>query len=475
MRIRRLAPALFFLLCAQLGALVGCVPAAPPRTTTEASAAFLDDLEERTFRYFWELADPQTALIPDRWPTPSFSSIAAVGFGLSGYAIGAERGYISRDEAVERTLQTLRFFARAEMGPAAAGTTGHRGFYYHFLDMETGERFRTVELSSIDTTLLLAGVLSVRGYFDRDTPGEREIRQLADTLYRAADWTWLQPRAPLVSMGWYPESGLHTYDWKGLDEAALLYILALGSPTHPISPEGWTAFTSTFEWETLYGQEHFTFGPLFGHHYSQAWIDFRGIRDATFREKGIDFFENSRRASLAHYAYAVANPMRWNGYGADLWGLSACDGPVDLELEFRGETRRFRTYSARGISGRWSFDDGTVTPSAAGGSLPFVPELALPALMAMRARYGEHLYSKYGFVDAFNPSFQFDVPVQHGRVVPGVGWFDTDYLGIDQGVMLVMIENYRSGLVWRLMRRDPYIVAGLRRAGFSGGWLESEP
>jgi hypothetical protein len=454
-----------------LAALLAASCSQAPVRPAAADEAFLDDLEERTFRFFWERANPANGLVPDRWPTPSFSSIAAVGFGLTALPIGVERGYVERAAAAERALVTLRFFASAPQGPEPAGRTGHRGFFYHFVDMETGRRFERVELSSIDTTLFLAGALTCQRYFDRDTPAEREIRELADALYRAVDWSFLLVRPPLVAMGWTPEEGFHGWDWKGYDEAMLLYLLALGSPTHPIDPAAWKAYHASSRFETFEGEEHFNFSPLFGHHYTQAWVDFRGLRDGELGARGLDYFENTRRATLAQHRYAVANPGGFVGYGADHWGLTACDGPFDGELEIAGRKRTFRTYAARGASTLYVLDDGTISPSAAAGSMPFAPELVLPALRAMKERHGEPLYGRYGFLDAFNPTLAVPAPLRHGRVIEGVGWYDTDYLGIDQGILLVMLENHRSGLVWRLMRESPYLVAGLERAGFQGGWL----
>jgi hypothetical protein len=438
----------------------------------EQGKPLLDDLQERTFRYFWDLANPRNGLVPDRWPTPSFSSIAAVGFALTAYPIGAERGWVTREQARDRVLTTLDFFLTAPHGPAARGMTGHHGFYYHFLDMQTGQRFETVELSTIDTTLLLAGALFCQSYFDRDDPGEAAVRAKAEELYRRADWSWIQPRTPLVSMGWTPEKEFHTYDWRGLNEAMILYVLALGSPTHPIAPEGWQAYTSTYKWGTFYGQEHVNFAPLFGHQFSLVWIDGRGIRDAYMRERGIDYFENSRRATLAQRAYAIANPGGFRDYGENVWGLTACDGPLDEDLTVHGRRVHFMTYAARGAALDDIRDDGTIAPTAAASSIAFTPEVSIPAIEEMHRRWGEHLFAKYGFLDSFNPTLNIAIPTHHGRVVPGVGWFDGDYLGIDQGPIVAMIENHRSGLVWRMMRKNPHIVRGLRRAGFTGGWLE---
>jgi hypothetical protein len=433
----------------------------------------LEELEERTFRYFLDLAHPVTGLVPDRWPTPSFSSVAAVGFGLTAYPIGVERGWITREEARPRVLRTLRFLLDAPQGPEPAGVAGHRGLLYHFLDMESGRRFGTVELSTIDTALFLAGALFCQSYFDGDHPDEAAIREAADALYRRADWTFVRPRPPLLGMGWTPETGYIAYDWKGYDESMILYVLALGSPTHPVGPEAWAGFTSTYVWAPWYGPEHVAFGPLFGHQYSHVWIDFRGIRDAYMRGKGIDYFENSRRATLSQRAYAIANPLGFADYGENVWGLTACDGPADVTRMVNGRPVRFYTYGARATSAVWSSDDGTLAPTAAGGSIAFAPEVCLPALKEMRRRYGDDLWGRYGFLDAFNPTFTFtDFPVHHGRVVPGAGWFDSDYIGIDQGPILAMIENHRSELVWRTMRKNPYVVNGLRRAGFTGGWLD---
>jgi hypothetical protein len=446
-------------------------PAAPVGIPTGADA-FLDDVQARTFRFFWETTNPSNGLVPDRWPTHSFSSVAAIGFGLTAYAIGAERGYVTRDQARARTLTTLRFLYQAPQGPGTTGVTGYRGFFYHFLDMDTGLRFEQVELSTIDTALLLAGALFCREYYSGDHPDEVAIRAYADSMYARVDWQWSRARPPIVSMGWHPEKGFIPADWRGYDEGMILYVLALGSPTYPIEPEAWTEWSKTYAWGSFYGHEHVGFAPLFGHQYSHMWIDFRGIQDAYMRARGIDYFENSRRATYSQRAYAVDNPQGWKGYGADLWGLTAVDGPKDTTITIGGRRRLFFTYSARGASFTEVRDDGTLAPTAAGGSVPFAPEITIRALMAMRDRFGVNLYSQYGFLDSFNPTFDVAVTPQHGRVVPGAGWFDGDYLGIDQGPIVAMIENYRSELVWKMMRRSPYIVAGLKRAGFTGGWLQ---
>lgn len=435
----------------------------------------IEDLQKRTFDFFWEQTNANNGLTPDRWPTESFSSIAAVGFALPAYAVGVEHGWITREQARERTLTTLEFFSEAPSGPEARGNSGYRGFFYHFLDMKTGERFETVELSTIDTTLLLSGVLFSQSYFDQDHPDEARIRELAEELYRDADWQYFLTRPPLVSMGWRPEAGFIEADWRGLNEGAILYVLALGSPTHPIDPSAWEVWQSTYQWRDFYGYEHINFAPLFGHQYSQIFIDFRGIQDEYLREKDIDFFENSRRAVLAQRAYAIDNPMGWTGYGENIWGLTACDGPGDGRMMVDGALREFWSYTARGAAATDIRDDGTIAPTAAAASIPFAPEVAIPAIETMHESYGRIIYQKYGFLDSFNPTLT-SMPsfrLLHGVIDPELGWVDGDYLGIDQGPIVLMIENYRSGLIWEVMKRNPHVVRGLQRAGFSGGWLES--
>jgi hypothetical protein len=461
----------WLLIAVSAGGCASSVSTAPQ--VTAADIAFLDELQQRTFGFFWETTNPRNGLVPDRWPTPSFSSVAAVGFGLAGYAVGAERDYITRSEAAERVLTTLRFLWNAPQGPEASGVSGYRGFFYHFLDMETGFRFRTVELSTIDTTLLMAGVLFCQEYFDGSDPAEVEIRALADSLYLRVEWSWAVNDPGRVSMGWHPETGYISSNWHGYDESMILLILALGSPTHPVDPGAWDRYTETNRWGEFHGQEHTGFAPMFGHQYSHMFIDFRGIFDDYSRTHGIDYFENSRRATIAQREYAIANVMGWRDYGADVWGLTASDGPVDATLMVDGVERRFFTYSARGASHTEVRDDGTIAPTAAGGSIPFAPEITISALRTMRERY-PHAWQQYGFLDSFNPTFRrTDVELGHGHVVPDVGWVNTDYLGIDQGPILIMAENYRSELIWDRFKRSPHVITGLRRAGFTGGWLDA--
>ncbi|MBS0432928.1 MAG: Tat pathway signal protein [Proteobacteria bacterium] len=438
----------------------------------------LDELEHRTFDFFWKTANPANGLVPDHWPLgrEPFASIAAVGFALTAYPIGIERGWITRQQGRERVLATLRFFARAPQGESEDDDTGYHGFFYHFLDMRHGLRYnRSVEVSTIDTTLLMAGVLFDETYFDGGNPQEREIRDLADQLYRGMDWNWAQVRPPRIGMGWTPGGKFIPHDWEGYDEAMILYVLALGSPTHPVDPDAWQAWASTYgrSWGSFMGgRPHIGFAPLFGHQYSHCWIDFRGIRDEWMRGRDLDYFENSARATIGQRAYAIANPLHFKGYGADVWGLTASNGPADVTWEHDGTRTIFHGYTARGADVDRVFDDGTIAPTAAISSIVFTPAVSQRAMQAMYRRYGAWLYSDYGFKDAFNPSFELKTPLRSGRVVPGQGWFDNEYLGIDQGPILLMIENYRSGFVWKVMRSNPYIRKGLQRAGFTGGWLQ---
>ena len=436
--------------------------------------AFYSEIEHRTFRFFWETTNPLNGLVPDRWPTPSFSSIAAVGYGLAAYAIGAERGWCSRAEARDRTLTTLRFFWNAPQGPDRTGVTGYKGFFYHFLDMGSGVRFKDVELSSVDSTILLMGALFAGQYFDRDDAGEREIRDLSAKLYARADWNHFRSDGRAgISMGWHPENGLIEHNWEGMNEGMFIYILALGAPVHPVPANSWDVWTASYGpfWRGQGATRRLAFAPLFGHQYSQMWVDFRGIRDAAMRKAGFDYFENSRRETYANRAYCIANPMGWRGYSRDVWGLSACDGPGGMELPYKGQKRIFFGYAARGPTtepdGR---DDGTIAPTAALGSLPFAPEIVIPCAQALTGQ--PRLFDHYGFKDSFNPSFTYqNVRVESGSVDPHQGWVATDYLGLDQGPILLQAANYRDDFIWRYMRRVPAIRRGLNLAGFTGGWL----
>jgi len=404
---------------------------------------FLDLLAETTFDYFWQEANPSNGLIKDRSTPNSSSSIAAVGFGLSAITVGIDREWITREEGRARVRTTLRFFWNAPQS-TAPDATGYRGFFYHFLNMNSGRRSGTTELSTIDTALLLAGVLHMKTYFTENDPAEEEIRALSDSIYARVDWPWTQVRPPAISHGWRPESGFIAFDWIGYNEAMIAYILALGSPTHPVEPDAWDRWASGYDWETHYGYSFVVFPPLFGHQYTHTWVDFRGIQDAYMRGRGIDYFENSRRATLAQRAYHIANPRGWPNYGKDEWGLTASDTPGG--------------YRARGAPPAQN-DDGTLAPTAPGGSIAFTPDESIAALRHLYDTYPA-LWGPYGFRDAYNAA---------------QSWFDDAYLGIDQGPILLMIENYRTGRVWEAFMQHAAVRRGLARAGFEPVPVGIEP
>lgn len=426
----------------------------------------LKDVQYRSFLYFRETADSTTTLIPDRWPTPSFSSIAAQGFGYAAWIVGIENGWVTRKEAAEWILKSLRYLRDLPQGPQPEGMAGYKGFFYHFLDMKTGRRFQQVELSSIDTGLLMAGILTCMTYFDGDNPTEAEIKKLAEELYRRVEWDWMYDKEKqALSMGWHPEKGFIPSWWNGYNEAMVLNIMAMASPTHPIPAEAWKGWTKTYLWDNFMSFAHVNFGPLFGHQYSHMFIDFRGIQDEYMRRKGIDYFENSRRATLSNRAYCLSVRDKFPHYNDSVWGLTACDGPKDTVVMKNGKELHFMGYSARGVSASYLVDDGTIAPTAAGGSIPFAPDECIGALKGMYRTYGSQLYGKYGFKDAFNPLFTYGKGNE-------AGWFDVDYLGIDQGPFVLQIQNYENGLIWDILKKNRYIVEGLREAGFTGGWLE---
>ena len=426
----------------------------------------LEDLQRRTFNFFWELADPNTGLIPDRGPSLSFSSIASHGFGLAAYLIGIENGFVNRAVAAKRVLKSLKYLFQLPQSDAKSGIGGYKGFFYHFLHMHNGKRFLQIELSTIDTALLMAGVLACQSYFDHEeNPTEAEIRQVADDLYRRVDWQWsVKSGTNLITMGWSPENGFANDGWAGYNEGMIIYILALGSPTRPIKAEAWNEWTKTYVWDNFMGYEHVNFGPLFGHQYSQMFIDFKGIQDPYMKEKGIDYFINSQRATLSNRAYCIDNPYSFRGYSESVWGLTACDGPANMKKSVNGREIKFMAYSARGAAIDYVVDDGTLAPTSAGGSIPFAPEECIAALKAMYDKYGTLIYGEYGFKDCFNPSYVYE---RNGEY----GWVDTDYIGIDQGPIIIQIQNYKNRLIWELLKKNKYIVTGLKRAGFTGGWL----
>jgi hypothetical protein len=423
--------------------------------------AALQQLQHDAFGYFLHETNPVNGLVIDKtapqWP----ASIAATGLALAAYPVGVERGFLSRSAAVERTLATLRFFWYSPQGPEP-DATGYRGFYYHFLDMHTGRRAWHCELSTIDSTFLLAGALTAGLFFDVNTPDEQEIRTLADALYRRADWPWAQNRGATVTHGWKPESGFLEYRWEGYDEALLLYILGLGSPTHPLPESAYAAWAASYRWEHCYGYDYLYAGPLFTHQLSHIWVDLRGIQDAFMRAKGIDYFENSRRATYIQRQYAIDNPLKFAHYGEHCWGLTASEGPGPDTLTVAGLERQFFDYVARGVP--YGPDDGTIAPWAVAASLPFAPEIVLPVLDYCIHDLNLTTANRYGFKASFNPTYPAASGNPHGWVSP---W----HFGLNEGPTVLMIENYRTGFLWQLMRGCPHIASGLRRAGFGGGWL----
>jgi hypothetical protein len=431
--------------------------------------AALDEIERRAFSYFLHEVNALTGLVRDNTRPASPASIAGSGFALACYAVGAEREYISRAEAAQRARIALQFLWDAPEGEDPDGTA-NRGFFYHFLTLDTGRRVWDCELSTIDTTIALAGVLTAAVYFDRDTPVECDVRSRADAIYRRVEWPWSMGGARTVSLGWHPESGFLACGWRGYAEALMLYILGLGSPTHPLPTDSYAAWSETYRWARIYGYELLYAGPLFIHHLSQCWIDFRGIQDEFMRVHGIDYFENSRRATYVHQEYARRNPRRWAGYSAQCWGITASDGPGYATRVWAGKRRTFYGYHARGVP--YGPDDGTVSPWAMLASLPFAPEIVLPSIAAFDAAYPEAKHD-YGYTGSLNTSFGSGASTPSLEAVASGGWRSPAHYAINQGPVVLMIENHRSGLLWRLMRQCPYVVTGLRRAGFQGGWLDS--
>ncbi len=420
----------------------------------------LDRLQVTTLQYYLHESNPANGLIRDKTERSAPSSIAAVGLGLSTIPVLVERGVVSREFAPEIVLRKLRFFRDSPHGPEP-DATGYKGFYYHFLDMKSGRRVWECELSTIDSAFLFAGMLMCAAYFDGDTEEEGEVRELADALYRRADWQWALNGGAAISHGWKPETGFIPYRWTGYDEGLLLYLLGLGSPTFPLTPESYAAYCSTYQWKKIYGREVLYSGPLFTHQLSHLWIDFRDLRDAFMREHDTDYFQNTRQATYVHREYAISNPLEFAAYGEFCWGITATDGPGWEKRTVNGIERQFYDYYARGAP--YGPDDGTLAPWVVVASLPFAPEIVIPTIRAM-ARLDLGVMKRYGFKPSFNETYEIpDSPT---------GWWVTPHhFGVDQGPVVLMIENYRTGLIWNIMRRSPYIAVGLRRAGFRGGWL----
>ena len=434
------------------------VQSQPEQLLALGDDALLDHLQRAAFGYFLQVFNPANGLLADTTREGSPCSIAVVGFALSAYPVAVERGWMTRADAVARSLVALRFFRDSDQS-GTPQATGYKGFYYHFLDMHSGTRVWQSELSMIDTALLLAGALTAASYFDADQDDEIELRAVVDVLYQRVDWCWAQGGQPTLRQGWKPECGFLNYGWDGYNEGLVLYVLALGSPTHPMQLDQYAAWTATYQWENLYDIDFLYAGPLFIHQFSHAWIDFRGIRDAFMREKHCDYFENSRRATEVQREYARRNPHNFRGYAEDCWGLTACDGPSEAPPALADQHRRLFGYAARGVP--YGPDDGTLSGWAALASLPFAPEVTLRAARSMLRSYPEMLFGGQ-YASSFNPSLAVDA---------GPAWISPGYFGLDQGIVLMMIENHRSELIWRLLRDCPVIRTGLQRAGFRGGWL----
>jgi hypothetical protein len=435
------------------------LPAAPlpvvnPQGTDKE---MLDLLLTETFRFFRDEVNLRNGLTPDKTMPRSPSSIAAVGLGLGALVVAVERDLFPRADAVVRTIRVLRFLHSLHQGPET-NASGYQGFYYHFLDMHTGQRAWKCELSTIDTAILMAGVLAAAAYFSADTGDEAQIRGLADALYRRVNWQWALNGAATICHGWSPESGFLPYRWdNGYSEAHILYILALGSPTFPIDPQGYRQWISTFKNQVIYGYNHLYAGPLFIHQMSHQFLDFRGIHDDFNREAAIDYFENSRRATYVQRQYAIGNPMQFAHYGEHNWGFTASDGPGPATLKLNGVERVFYDYTARGAP--FGPDDGTISPWAVIASLPFAPEIVIPTARHAIERLDLKKHGRYGFDASFNPTFPETSKNPNGWVSPWI-------FGLNQGPIILMIENFQSGLIWKLMGKCPAVSLGLKRAGF---------
>ncbi len=417
--------------------------------------AMLDSIQKKTFQFFLMEHHPEWGIVKDRAALWAPASIASTGFGLPSFAVGVERNWITREEAAKITLNMLDFLVNSVQS-ADTAVTGYKGFYYHFLRMTTGTREWRCELSSVDTGLLLMGIIFARNYYNLDDETEMRIRSQADIILNRVEWDFMimpdtGKYARQISMGWHPEEGLHHMGWSGYNEALFLYILAAGSGMEN-AMESYNSWLSSYKWQTPYeGLSHVAFPPLFGHQFSQSFIDFRGIADSYMQEKGIDYFENSRRATYVQRQYAIDNPHGWVGYDSLCWGITASDGPT---AKYNFDDKEFLGYAGRGTSGPDYnyFDDGTVAPYGPLSSLPFAPEIVLPTIKSINEKYGEKLWGKYGYYDSFNLT---------------AGWVNDDFIGIDQGPMLIMIENFRTGLVWDHVMQDPIIQRGLNILGFT--------
>jgi hypothetical protein len=421
-----------------------------------ADDVLLARLQRGAFNYLSEYGNGENGLVADTSRVGSPCSIAVVGFALSCYPIAVERGWMRRTEAAALTLKTLRFFWQSPQGDQP-DATGFKGFYYHFLDMRSGRRVWHCELSLVDTALLMAGILTAGCYFD-GAAQEAEIRGLSDALYRRVDWGWARNGLETVSQGWKPECGFLHYGWEGYNEATILYVLGMGSPTHCLHASSFNDWTLTYQWENLLGHDVLYSGPLFTHLFSHAWIDYRGIQDGFMREKHSDYFENTKSAIAVHREYGARNPRGYDGYDQDFWGVTAGDGPGNHEMRQNSRDRRSFGYMSRGVP--FGPDDGTIAPWAMLATVPFGAAAALRGTRRLLEKYPQ-VCTRDRFSSGFNPTLES----QRG------GWLSEGWFGLDQGLLVMMVENYRSGLVWDMTRNCPAIRAGLTGAGFTGGWL----
>jgi hypothetical protein len=437
--------------------------------------AMLDDLQRKAFRYFERHTDAKTSLVLDSTQPGQPASIAAVGFALSCYPIAVERGWMLYHDALALTLAALRFFDNADQSGAKDGV-GYKGFFYHFLRADTHTRAWNCELSTIDTALLLAGVLHAAQYFAGDGANEREVRARAQSIYARVDWRWAQNGGDAVSLGWKPESGFLVNRWLGYNEAMILYVLALAAPEFPVTPAAYDAWTSTFNWKRIYGRDVLYAGPLFIHQFSHIWLDLAGLQDRFMAGKKTDYFANSREMTHVQRQYAMRNPHGFTGYDKNCWGFTASDGPANGVAKFNHHDQAFYDYIARGAP--FGPDDGTISPWAAIASLPFAPEIVLDEIRHLETLIG-HSPAGYGFHASFNLSWPEEstagvmCTMVDGKKL--CAWVSPWHFALNQGPIVLMIENYRSRMVWNQMRECAPIRLGLQRAGFHGEWLGPPP
>jgi hypothetical protein len=425
----------------------------------------LTELQRETFDYFIKEYNEDTGLVADKTRTGSPASIAVTGMSIPVYIIAIEKKFISREEGARRILKTLQFMHGSDQS-GSKDATGYKGFYYHFLDMGSGKRAWNSELSTIDTAFFIAGGLSAAAYFSGGDETASAIRKLANELYERVDWPWALNGQKTISHGWLPENSFLPYRWdENYSEALLMYVLALGSPTHRISPDGYQQWIATFRLTSVYNIDYLYAGPLFIHQFSHMWIDFKGIMDGFNRAKGFDYFENSKRATYVHREYAIKNPGSFTSYGEFCWGQTASDGPGNKTLTIDGKKRKFYGYLARGAP--FGPDDGTVSPWAVVASLPFAPEIVIGTIRHAIEHLEVRRQRLYGFDASFNPTY----PQKSGD--PN-GWVSPYRFGLNQAPIIIMTENFLTKQLWEIMKNSPPIIKGLQEAGFSGGWLDGK-